>query len=88
LQFFCSPGDVLVAISTSGNSKNVLHAARSARAKGSKVIALTGKDGGELAKLSDIALIAPASQTERIQELHITIIHIWLELMETEFGLA
>jgi len=85
---FCSPGDVLVAISTSGNSKNVLHAARSARAKGSKVIALTGKDGGELAKLSDIALIAPASQTERIQELHITIIHIWLELMETEFGLA
>jgi len=85
---FCSPKDLLVAISTSGNSKNILQAAHAARSKGTKVIALTGKDGGQLAPISDIALVMPGSETERIQEAHITIIHIWLELMETELGLG
>lgn len=85
---FCSDKDLLVAISTSGNSKNVLHATRAAKAKGSKVVALSGKDGGELAKLADCSIVIPSSETERIQEVHITIIHIWCELLETEYGFA
>jgi len=85
---FCSAKDVLVAISTSGNSKNVLRAVEAAKAKGTFIIGLTGKDGGQLAKLSDIAIVVPSSTTERIQEVHITCIHIWCELMETTYGLA
>lgn len=85
---FCTPQDVLVAISTSGNSNNVLAAVEAAKAKGTFVIGLTGKDGGKLATLSDIALTVPSQTTERIQEVHITCIHIWCELMETTHGLA
>lgn len=85
---FCSERDVLVAISTSGNSKNVLHAVRAAKAKGTFVVGLAGKDGGALAQEADIAIVVPGTQTERIQEAHITCIHIWCELMETHFGLA
>jgi D-sedoheptulose 7-phosphate isomerase len=85
---FCTDKDALVAISTSGNSENVLHAVRAAKAKGTKVIALTGKDGGELRTLADAALVIPSTETERIQEVHITIIHIWCELLETEYGFA
>ena len=85
---FCSDTDTLIAISTSGNSKNVLHAVHAAKNKGTKVIGLIGKDGGALAPLCDVALTVPASATERIQEVHITIIHIWCELLETKYGLA
>lgn len=85
---FCSSKDVLVAISTSGNSKNVLKAVEAARAKGTFIIGLTGKDGGKLAGTADIAIVVPSSATERIQEVHITCIHIWCELLETQFGLA
>jgi D-sedoheptulose 7-phosphate isomerase len=85
---FCTPQDVLVAISTSGNSKNVLAAVEAAKAKGSYVIGLTGKDGGKLAPLADVAIVVPSQTTERIQEVHITCIHIWCELMETIHGLA
>jgi D-sedoheptulose 7-phosphate isomerase len=85
---FCTDKDVLIAISTSGNSKNVIHAVHAAKSKGSKVIGLLGRDGGALAPLVDIPLIVPASATERIQEAHITVIHIWCELLETHYGLA
>ncbi len=85
---FCTDKDTLIAISTSGNSKNVLHAAHAAKSKGTKVIGLVGKDGGALAPLCDVALTVPTSATERIQEVHITIIHIWCELLETTYGLA
>ena len=85
---FCGVNDVLVAISTSGNSKNILQAVTAAKSKGTKVIGLAGKDGGELSKVSDVALVVPGSFTERIQEVHITIIHIWMELLETRYGLA
>jgi D-sedoheptulose 7-phosphate isomerase len=85
---FCSSKDVLVAISTSGNSKNVIRAVEAARAKGTFVIGLTGKDGGKLAPLCDVAIIVPSSATERIQEVHITCIHAWCEIMETTHGLA
>lgn len=85
---FCGSKDVLVAISTSGNSKNVLKAVDAAKKNGTFVIGLTGKDGGKLAGVSDIAIVVPSSATERIQECHITCIHIWCELMETTYGLA
>lgn len=79
---FCSNGDILVAISTSGKSKNVLSATKAAQAKGSKVIALTGKDGGSLSGLADLSYTVPSEDTERIQEIHITIIHIWCEMID------
>lgn len=80
---FCTPKDTLVAISTSGNSKNVLAAVSKAKEKGSKVIGLLGKDGGKLRSLCDTSIVVPAQATERIQEAHITVIHIWCELLET-----
>ncbi len=82
-QTFCTDRDILVAISTSGNSPNVLRAAQAAKSKGAAVIGLTGKDGGKLAAQCSAALVVPANETERIQEAHITIIHIWCELLET-----
>lgn len=85
---FCTDKDVLIAISTSGGSKNVLHAARAAKERGTVVVGLAGKDGGELARVSDVAVVVPSQLTERIQEVHITVIHIWLELLETRYGLA
>ena len=77
-----APGDVLVAISTSGNSPNVLRAAEAAHGRGAWTIALTGKDGGRLRTVCSETLIVPAQATERIQEGHITIIHLLCELLE------
>lgn len=80
-------GDVLIAISTSGNAKNVCEAARVARAIGMKVVALTGKDGGELKHLSDVCVIAPECETYKIQEYHLPIYHhICAEVEEHFFG--
>ena len=76
------PGDVLVAISTSGNSPNVLLAAQAANARGAVTLALTGGDGGRLAGICTAALVVPAQATERIQEGHITLIHLICELVE------
>lgn len=82
-----SPGDVVIAISTSGNAPNVLEALRVAKAKGAIVIGLTGRDGGKLANLVDLPLVVPADSTPRIQESHITIGHILCHLVEHElFG--
>ncbi|HMI64966.1 MAG TPA: D-sedoheptulose 7-phosphate isomerase [Cyclobacteriaceae bacterium] len=78
-------GDVLLAISTSGNSPNVLRAAQTAREKGLAVIALTGKDGGKLAPLATVELRVPHSgYADRIQEVHIKIIHILILLIEKQ----
>ena len=77
------PGDVLLAISTSGNSPNILRAAEAARALGVKVISLTGKDGGKLASLSDVEIRVPHfGFADRIQEVHIKVIHIMIMLIE------
>ena len=77
------PGDVLLAISTSGNSPNVLHAAEAAKAAGMRVVGLTGKDGGQLAALCDVEIRAPhAGFADRIQEIHIKAIHIMIMLIE------
>jgi D-sedoheptulose 7-phosphate isomerase len=76
-------GDVLLAISTSGNSKNVIEAAKAAKAKGMKVVGLTGKDGGALAALCDVEIRAPhANFADRAQEIHIKIIHALIGYIE------
>jgi len=83
LEAFGRQGDVLLAISTSGNSENVLNAAKVARDKGMKVIGLTGKDGGNLAQLCDVEIRAPHSEySDRVQEIHIKVIHILVMLVE------
>ena len=77
-------GDVAVAISTSGNSPNVLRAVDAARSMGIAVIAFTGRDGGKLAAQADIAIVVPSESTARIQECHITIGHILCEYVDEE----
>lgn len=76
------PGDVLVAISTSGNSANVLRAALEARAQGMIVIGMTGRTGGKLAEHCDLLLNIPSDNTPRIQEFHISVGHTICELVE------
>jgi D-sedoheptulose 7-phosphate isomerase len=76
-------GDVLLAISTSGNSENVINAIKSAKQKGMTVIGLTGKDGGKMAKLCDIEIRAPHSKyADRAQEIHIKVIHSLIHFVE------
>jgi D-sedoheptulose 7-phosphate isomerase len=76
-------GDVLLAISTSGNSKNVLLACQAAKEKGMSVVALTGKDGGKLAALADVEIRAPHSEyADRAQEIHIKVIHSLIDFIE------
>jgi len=78
--------DVVIGISTSGNSPNVVEAIEMAKTKGAKTIGLTGGDGGRLAKVADIALVVPSDNTPRIQEVHITIGHIVCEIVEKELS--
>jgi len=76
-------GDVLLAISTSGNSENAIRAAKAAKAKGMTVVGLTGKDGGQLALLCDIEIRAPKSAyADRVQEIHIKVIHSLIDYIE------
>ena len=80
-------GDLFIGISTSGNSKNIINAFKSAKQKNIQTVALVGKDGGEMAKLADIALVVPSQITARIQEAHILIGHILCDIIEKElFG--
>jgi D-sedoheptulose 7-phosphate isomerase len=76
-------GDVIVGISTSGNSKNILNAFEAAKEMGVKIIAMTGETGGAMKDYADILLNAPSTDTPRIQECHILIGHIICELVET-----
>lgn len=78
-------GDVFLAISTSGNSENIHYAAVTAKAKGLKVIALTGKSGGILKKDADVAIVVPESETFKIQELHLPIYHALCLALEDYF---
>jgi D-sedoheptulose 7-phosphate isomerase len=82
VEALASPGDVLVALSTSGASPNVLLGADAGRARGAWVAALTGESGGELAKRADLLLNVPSQDAQRIQEAHITIGHIICALVE------
>ena len=74
--------DVFIAISTSGNSKNLIEAIKKAKEKNLKIITLLGKDGGLMKGLGDINIIVPSDNTPRVQESHITILHIICELVE------
>ena len=79
--------DVLFGLSTSGNSKNILNAIEAAKAKGMKVIAMTGKDGGKMAGLADVEIRVPHFRyADRIQEIHIKVIHILMMLIEFEMA--
>jgi D-sedoheptulose 7-phosphate isomerase len=78
-------GDVFLGISTSGNSKNILYAALTAKAKNIKVIALTGGSGGAMAAIADTAIIAPETETYKIQELHLPIYHALCLMLEDHF---
>lgn len=75
-------GDLLIAISTSGNSQNVIEAVRTAKSKSISTVGLLGKDGGKLKDLVDLALVVPAQTADRIQEIHIKLIHTVIESME------
>lgn len=80
-------GDVLFGLSTSGNSKNVLNAIEAAKAKGMKVIVMTGKDGGKMAGVADVEIRVPHfGYADRIQEIHIKVIHILMMLIEFEMA--
>lgn len=78
--------DIFLGISTSGNSKNILYAMVTAKAKGLKTIALTGRDGGKLKSIADVSIVAPGKETYKIQELHLPIYHaLCLQLEEYFF---
>jgi len=82
-----SEGDLFIGISTSGNSENIVNAITAAKEKGVKTVALVGRDGGEMARIADYAIIVPSNETPRIQESHILIGHIICDIIEKElFG--
>lgn len=80
------PGDLLVGISTSGNSPNVCKALEKAKQLGCTTLGLVGRDGGTMAAVADYALIVPAERTARIQEMHLLIIHLLCEAVDAAFG--
>lgn len=88
VEAFGKKGDVLLGITTSGNSENIVRAAQAARAAGMKVVALTAKGDTRIKKLADVCLEAPRTpHSDRIQEIHIKVIHIVIEALEKELGL-
>ncbi len=83
-----SAGDVLLGISTSGNSQNIIEAVKAAQSKGMSVVLLTGKDGGQLATFDNVfeVRVDHLGYADRIQEIHIKVIHILIQLIEKELG--
>lgn len=81
---YCGERDVLLAVSTSGNSNNVLNAVRVAKACGAAIIALTNRDGGKLAQLADITIRVPADETFLVQEMHLPVYHALCAMVESE----
>jgi D-sedoheptulose 7-phosphate isomerase len=75
LEALCGEGDVVLAISTSGGSENVIRGILTARRKGAFVIGLTGRGGGRIGEISDLSIAAAESVTARVQEIHVTVIH-------------
>jgi len=82
---YAKDGDVFLGISTSGNSKNIMYAAVTAKAKGLKVIAMTGGDGGLIKTTADISIIVPEKETYKIQELHLPVYHCLCLMIEEHF---
>ncbi len=85
LESLACKGDLLIAISTSGNSPNVIAAVMEARRRGCKVLGMTGANGKKIASLTDSCFMAPSVRTARIQEAHITVAHIWCEMVDSAF---
>lgn len=86
VEALANAGDCLIALSTSGNSPNVIAAVMAARNKGCRVVGLTGAKGKKLSALSDACVMVPSERTARIQEAHITIAHVWCESIDREFA--
>ena len=80
------PGDLLIALSTSGDSANIVAAVMAARKHGGKVIGMTGQRGKKLASLCDRCIIIPSARTARIQEAHITVAHVWCEIVDKKLN--
>jgi D-sedoheptulose 7-phosphate isomerase len=78
------PGDVALGISTSGESPNVVAALQTARAKGLKTVALTGRDGGSVGRAAEIHVNVPDQNTQRVQEVHMTLLHVMCEVIEED----
>ncbi len=88
LEAFAQPGDVAVAISTSGKSQSVILGLEKARELGCVTLGLTGGDGGAMRTLCDLCVVAPSISTARIQELHIAVLHLWCDAIESRlFGM-
>jgi len=85
VEAICGPDDVLIAISTSGNSENVIQAVKKARELGVKVVGLLGNTGGKLTEQCDLSLVIPSNNTARIQEMHILIGHILCEIIDNNY---
>ena len=88
VEAFGAPGDLLVLLSTSGNSANLVLAAEAARAKGVRVVGMLGRGGGRLAPLCDLVVIAPGATSDRIQEIHMLVLHVAIEATERALGLG
>lgn len=86
VEAFCGSGDVVLLMTTSGNSPNILRAAEAAREKGALVVGCLGRGGGEVRSLCDIVLHAPGEGSDRIQELHMLAMHAVIEAVEIELG--
>jgi D-sedoheptulose 7-phosphate isomerase len=84
LEGLAGKGDMLVGLSTSGNSANVIKAFETAKAMGIRTVALLGRDGGKLATMADLAIVVKATTSDRIQEMHIKLIHTVIETVERE----
>lgn len=82
---YANEGDVLIALSTSGNSKNVVNAIKVAKAYGVHTIGMTGNNGGEMKQLCDVTLLIPFTQTYRVQEYHLSVYHTLCAMIELEF---
>lgn len=83
IETLCAANDVLVAFSTSGNSKNIISAIEAAKRTKTPIIGVLGKGGGKATSLCDLSIVVPSDDTARIQELHITLVHLWCEVIET-----
>lgn len=86
VEALAQPGDVLVLLSTSGNSPNIVAAARAGKTAGASVIGLLGKGGGEARELCDVVIHAPGENSDRIQELHMLALHVIIEVVEKRLG--
>ena len=86
VEAFGKPGDLLVLLSTSGNSKNCVLAAEAGKAQGLKVVGFLGKGGGKMLDMCDIVVMAPGETSDRIQEVHMAVLHMAIEAVERALG--